>query len=62
MNKPEYYFGLAQSYVKLARAQRAIGRVYPAQERTARQLAKAYMRLARSAYNTFLIVAIYGEN
>lgn len=57
----EKYLVLATSYVKMARTQRAIGRVYPAQKATSLQLAKAYMRLARSAYNTFLISAIYGE-
>lgn len=61
-HNPEYYFVLAQSYVRAAKVQRAIGRVYPEQNNTARTLARSYMKLARSAYNTFLITAIYGEN
>ena len=59
--RPAKYLALAKQYVVMAKQARTIGRLYPSQRKTSLELAKAYMRLARSAYNTFLICSIYGE-
>lgn len=55
------YLVLTKQYVIMARQARTIGRLYPSQRKTSFEVAKVYMRLARSAYNTFLISAIYGD-
>jgi hypothetical protein len=60
--QPGYnYLLLTKQYVVMARQARAIGRLYPSRADTSKQVAATYMRLARSAYNTFLITAIYNR-
>lgn len=49
----------AKQYVIMARQARAIGRLYPQRKEYSYGVARAYMKLARRAYNTFLITAIY---
>lgn len=55
------YLILATSYVKMARTQRAIAKVYPSLSNTSKMMSKGYMRAARTAYNAYLIHAIYEE-
>jgi hypothetical protein len=60
--QPGYkYLLLTKQYVVMARQARAIGRLYPSRRGTSYEVARTYMRLARSAYNTFLITAIYSD-
>lgn len=50
---------IAKQYVIMARQARTIGRMFPDRKQYSFDVARTYMKLARRAYNTFLITAIY---
>jgi hypothetical protein len=55
------YLLMTKQYVIMARQARSIGRLYPERRQYSFDVARTYMRCARTAYNTFLISAIYSE-
>ena len=61
MSNAAKYLLMTKQYVIMAKQARMIARLYPARYQYGMNTARTYMKLARSAYNTFLITAIYED-